>query len=178
MLKVVGVGLNKTGTTTLGACMQHWELRHMPFHPEPFELWQAREWKALFKWADGLDSLADWPWALIYKELDRHYPGTKFILTRRVDAPTWFRSLCRHAEMTGPTVYREVIYGHAMPHAHVESHLHFYKTHLQRVRAYFADRPSDFLEVCWEEGDGWEQLAGFLGLEVPEIPFPHENKSR
>ncbi len=177
MTRVVGCGLNRTGTTTLGACMSAWGFRHMPFHPQAFELWQAGDWNALFAWAQGLDSLADWPWALIYPQLDRQFPGTKFILTRRKDAATWFRSLCRHAEKTGPTLYREKVYGHAKPHSYEEDHTRFYESHLRRVRAYFSERPHDLLEVCWEEGDGWEELSRFLGLQVPDMPFPHENRS-
>jgi len=177
MPKIFGVGLNKTGTTTLGACMRHWGLHHMPFHPEPFDLWLQEDWPSLFKWADPLDSLADWPWALIWEPLDRQYPGSKFILTRRRDSLTWFQSLCFHAEMTGPTHYREAVYGYAMPHEHKAEHLAYYEAHLAAVRSYFADRPADLLEVCWEEGDGWDELAEFLGFDSPEIPFPHENKS-
>jgi hypothetical protein len=46
------------------------------------------------------------------------------------------------------------------------------------VRAYFAGRPDDLLEVCWEAGDGWKELASFLGQPVPALPFPHLNKAR
>jgi hypothetical protein len=31
------------------------------------------------------------------------------------------------------------------------------------------------VELCWEEGDGWPQLCGFLGHAVPEAPFPRMN---
>jgi hypothetical protein len=24
-------------------------------------------------------------------------------------------------------------------------------------------------------GDGWEKLCGFLGMPVPDAPFPHEH---
>ena len=26
-------------------------------------------------------------------------------------------------------------------------------------------------------GDGWEQLCPFLGVPIPEEPFPHSNKT-
>ena len=38
--------------------------------------------------------------------------------------------------------------------------------------------PDDLLEVCWENGDGWNELATFLGCELPTSPFPHANDSR
>ncbi|HEX8335676.1 MAG TPA: sulfotransferase [Pyrinomonadaceae bacterium] len=27
-------------------------------------------------------------------------------------------------------------------------------------------------------GDGWEVLCPFLGVEIPDRPFPHENRTR
>jgi hypothetical protein len=31
--------------------------------------------------------------------------------------------------------------------------------------------------VCWENGDGWKELANFLEKPVPDQPFPHINKT-
>jgi hypothetical protein len=53
-----------------------------------------------------------------------------------------------------------------------------YLSHIQEIRDYFKDRPDDLLEICWENGDGWEKLANFLGKPVPQEPFPHRNKRR
>ena len=50
----------------------------------------------------------------------------------------------------------------------------FYEHHNEAVRAYFAGTDR-LLDVCWEEGDGWDELTGFLGLPVPDAPFPHSN---
>lgn len=176
-MKVVGVGLNKTGTKTLGAVLRHWHLKHQSFSPEAFELWRAGDIAGLLGWVGDYDSFEDWPWPLIYREIDDAFPSVKFILTTRASPAVWFESLCRHANRTGPTMYRELVYGHAMPHAHRAEHLMFYKRHNREVRAYFRDRPGDLLEVCWENGNGWPEVAGFLGFEAPDIPFPHENKA-
>lgn len=176
-MKVVGVGLIKTGTKTLGACLRHWGLKHISRDDEAFEHWRKGELDALLQRVDRFDSFEDWPWPLVYAEIDRAFPGTKFILTRRKDADTWFRSVCRLARRTGPTVYRKVVFGYEMPHKREQEHIQFYENHLHSVRAYFKDRPDDLLEVCWEEGDGWDKLAAFLGFERPEIPFPHVNRS-
>lgn len=175
-MKVAGIGLNKTGTCTLGACFRHWGLRHMSCSREAVELWRNREFPALMAWVAEYDSFEDWPWPLLYREIDQAFPGTKFILTRRKNSETWFRSLCRHAERS-PVDLRKKIYGHEMPHEHKAEHIAFYESHLAAVREYFRDRPGDLLEICWEEGDGWEELATFLGLEKPDIALPHENKT-
>lgn len=176
-MKVLGIGLNRTGTTTLGVCLRHWGFNHRACDHAAFELWRTGRYDELLSVVRQYDSFEDWPWPLIYREIDEAFPGTKFILTRRKDPQTWFDSLCRHAERIGPTDYRESIYGHAMPHGHREEYIAFYERHNEAVRAYFRDRPDDFLEVCWEQGDGWDELSSFLGLQRPDLPFPHANQT-
>jgi len=177
IVKVVGVGLNKTGTTTLGMCLRQWGFNHISFSENAFELWRSHEYDKLLAWVEKYDSFEDWPWPLVFREIDRKFPDTKFILTRRKNAGTWYRSLCKHAERTGPTRFRKYIYGHEMPHRHERDHIDFYERHLAAVRSFFHRRPGKLLEVCWEEGDGWNELSGFLGLEKPADPFPHANKA-
>ena len=176
-MKIVGIGLNKTGTKTLGACLQHWRLKHASFSSEAFELWRNNDLTALMSWVENYQSFEDWPWPLIFKEIDRKFPGSKFILTRRKDPHGWFESLCRHAELTGPTVFRKYVYGYEMPHGHKDAHIRCYEEHLQSVRKYFLSRADALLEVCWEEGSGWPELAQFLKLPVPTRPFPRANKA-
>lgn len=114
----------------------------------------------------------------MYKEFDWKFQNeSRFILTTRKDSETWFNSLCKHADRTGPTEYRKQIYGFAMPHKYKKEHIKFYENHNNRVRQYFRNRPNDFLEICWENGDGWEVLSRFLNLESPSISFPHRNQA-
>lgn len=176
-MKVVGVGLNRTGTTTLSICLRNFKFNHISFSKEAFELLRGEGCGALLQWVDKFDSFADWPWPLIYKEIDKAFPGTKFILTRRKDAGTWFRSLCNHAKQTDTRDTNKYIYGFEVPFHKKDEHLRFYEDHIHAIREYFRERPDDLLEVCWEEGDGWDQLSAFLGFERPNIPFPHANKS-
>ncbi len=168
--------MNRTGTTTLGECLQHWGYAHASFLREEFELWREGEIEKLVRRARSFDSFEDWPWALVFRDLDVAFPQSKFILTRRSSPEVWFASLCRHADRTGPTSYREAIFGTAMPHEHRAAHIEFYERHLEDVRTYFQGRPDDLLEVCWEEGDGWAELAQFLKMPDPLTPFPHANR--
>ena len=176
-MKIVGVGLNKTGTTTLATCFKYWGFRHISVDKKAFELYQKGDYESLLMIVNRYDTFKDWPWALIYREIDVRFPGTKVILTTRKNPDIWFHSLCKHAVRTGPTEYRRHIYGYAMPQGHASEHIAIYERHNEAVREYFRNRPDDFLEVCWEKGDGWHSLAKFLGLGIPDIPFPHVNKS-
>ena len=175
--KVLGVGLNKTGTTTLGACLSHWGFRHVGWDGEAFELWRNGRTDELLARVEQYDSLEDFPWLLLHEEIDAAFPGSKFILTTRISAKTWFRSVCAHADKTGPHPVNLSVYGHAMPRGHGRRHIQIYEDHNRKLREYFRGRPDDFLDACWEQGDGWRELGEFLGLKAPDLPFPHANKS-
>lgn len=176
-MKIVGIGLNRTGTTTLGVCLKYWGYRHISCSKVDFQLWAAGNLDELLRRVSVYDSFEDWPWPLIYQEIDRSFSGSKFILTRRRSPEVWFSSLSKLAEKTGPTEFRKAIYGHAMPSDNKDAHIEVYCRHLESVRDYFRNRPQDLLEVCWEEGSGWKDLADFLGKPCPSIPLPHANKS-
>lgn len=173
--KVFGIGFNKTGTTTLAACLRKLGRRHTSASLELLRDVLAGRFASLFAVADQFDSFEDWPWPLAFRELDSRYPGSRFILTRRRDAATWFDSLAAMARRNGPTEMRRLIFGHAMPAAAPEVFMAAYDAHCAAVREHFRDRPGDLLEVCWEEGDGWRELCQFLGEPVPAEPFPHVN---
>lgn len=176
-MKIFGVGLNKTGTTTLGVCLSQLGYRHTTSNLELTRHVARGELEPVFRYAERYDSFEDWPWPLVFRELDARFPGSKFILTTRRDAETWLRSLKNHASLTGPTQFREIAYGHAMPHGHEADHLARYESHNQAVRDHFRGRSGDLLEVCWETGSGWTELGAFLGREVPDAPLPHTNRS-
>lgn len=123
--------------------------------------------------------LKNWPWPLAYKELDKQYPSSKFILTRRKNSEVWYSSLKRHADRcSSSTKFRKLIYEYSDIHQHKEEFIAYYEMHNQNVREYFADRPDNFIELCWEAGDGWPKLCRFLDVDIPHKPFPHLNRSR
>ncbi|PWN07789.1 hypothetical protein DDZ15_01895 [Rhodohalobacter mucosus] len=131
----------------------------------------------VLKYAEKYDGFEDWPWPLLYKELDSRFPGSKFILTTRITPQKWYGSLVKHSERTGPTEARKLVYGYTDPHHKKNEHIRFYNKHNAEVRAYFHGRDSDFIELCWERGDGWEKLCRFLDKQNPDTLFPHANKS-
>ncbi len=176
-MKIAGIGWHKTGTTTLCHCMREFGFDHRSWEPDDFELWRHGDLESLMGIAAEHESCDDFPWPFLFRELDERFPGTKFILTLRKDPETWFGSICKHADRTGPLEYREWVYGRAMPHADPERFLAAYNGHNAAVRDHFRDRPGDLLEVCWENGDGWLELAAFLGRDVPAREFPHANRS-
>lgn len=176
-MKIFGIGLNKTGTKTLGFCLRHFGYRHISCDYDSLKLFSEGKFESIFEKVEQHDSFEDWPWPLMYKIFEEKYPDSKFILTTRKNPDIWFRSLCQHADRTGPTEHRRIVYGHKMPHNFRDKHIEFYNLHNESVKEYFDSKPKKLLKVCWEDGHGWKEVCSFLGKEVPEISFPYLNKA-
>jgi len=172
-MKIFGIGLNKTGTKTLGVCLQHLSYRHVTYNLEYLRAFSQGDLNFLCETIKQYDSCEDWPWPLMFELLDEKFPEGKFILTQRQTPAIWFESLCKHAERTGPTEARRLVYGYEMPHHHRQHHIDFYNTHNRKVMDYFKNRPEKLLAVCWENGEGWAELCQFINQPHPHIPFPH-----
>lgn len=175
--KIFGIGLNKTGTKTLGSAMEYFGLRNKSYDAELLFDFNAKNFQSIIRVAKGYDSFEDWPWPLVYREMEPIFPEAKFILTMRKTPDIWYRSLCKHSIITGPTEARKIVYGHLMPENNREHHIEFYCRHNDLVMEYFKSKKHKLLVVCWENGNGWEDLSSFLELPIPDVPFPHENKS-
>lgn len=177
-VKVFGIGLNKTGTTTLGACGRILGYRTKSWDRDLLlDVVDKRDLSSAIGVIKENDFFEDWPWPLIYQEIDKEFPKSKFILTTRADEFKWLQSLKNHSLRTNPFRHvRKLVYGHNYPHRHEDEHIEFYLRHNESVREYFKHRPNDLLEVCWENNDGWNELCGFLGKSIPETAFPHSNR--
>lgn len=180
--KVVGIGLNKTGTKTLAAALAElgWRNR-MSCNRDLLVAWRGGDASGLLAAVEAHDLCEDWPWPLAFREILAHFGDRcRYVLTRRVTAEAWLTSLKAHSERVSPTEHcRTLAYGHAYPHGREAEHLAIYHAHNEAVRAHFAAAGAGhlLLEVCWEEGDGWDQLCPFLGVPVPSVAFPHENRA-
>jgi hypothetical protein len=152
-LKVFGIGLNKTGTSTLGAAGELLGLRDKSwdaglFHDTMIEGRRDRLWRAI----DEFDLFNDFPYPLLYPEIDARYPNAKFVLTRRSSPEVWLSSIKSHSMRASPSSRtHRVVYGLRYPHGCEDLYLEYYKRHFETAREYFANRPDDFLEICWEE---------------------------
>lgn len=182
--KVFGIGLNKTGTKTLRSYLVRLGFRHRSYDSSnttespSFELYSSGRTGELLDIMEQYDSCEDWPWPVLFRELDERFPDARFILTVRSSPDRWYRSLCNMAVRIGPLpLYEKAIYGYAMPQGHREEHIRYYVEHNDAVERYFENRPGKLLRLCWEDGDDVAKLAEFLGLPIPEIPPITTNKS-
>jgi len=186
--KVFGIGLSKTGTTSLAAA-----LRQLDF--ETID-WSSPLTQALIS-ADDLylyDAFCDTPISVQFERLYYLFPNAKFIYTTRPIA-SWKQSIDSHfkrfydcdsfdalkARMQEPdrfhygTQYRETMLSLYLNQSDFVSAYNIYD---QRVRRFFADKPADrWLDFSIFDGHSWPELCGFLDRPVPETPFPWENRA-
>ena len=170
---IFGVGLNQTGTTTLGVCLRHWGFRHISFDGAAFTIAEKTDTKAPLALASRSQSFEDWTWAFYYSELDRALADSWFILPCMHSTVTWFQSLYAHANRARPCCFGALVYVHAIPHQYRGVHIRFCESHLKAARNYFRNRSHNLLKVCRKAGDEWITLADFLETVLHNIPFPH-----
>ncbi|MFS4437606.1 sulfotransferase family protein [Paracoccaceae bacterium GXU_MW_L88] len=181
--KVFGIGFQRTGTTSLRSALRSLGYTHLDFNRRRARLWVEGRLDEVIAETEGYDSFDDWPWPLMVPELHAHFgEGARFILTRRSSPHLWLASVLYHAMRKGGNAgfLRKQIYGKASPENAETLYLARYKRHLFETRAYFAhpDRQHLYMELCWDEGDGWQKLCAFLGKPVPDLPLPHKNHGR
>jgi hypothetical protein len=185
--QVFGIGLSKTGTTSLTRALQvlGYRTKHFPFfHLDFSKRHLALNLKKISRW----EALTDTPIPYFYKQLDETFPGSKFVLTVR-DLGAWLRSCARHHVWPGTYVHdkavgsaryvRSVLQLHRALYGTVSFDEQTFREHYQRhvdgVIDYFKARPQDLLVIDIERGEGWDRLCPFLGKEIPAAPFPRAN---
>jgi hypothetical protein len=188
--KVFCLGLAKTGTTSLHRAFLELGLKSIHHGPPDSKtiaelkqghdrlIEQIRQCKQqgelLLKYLHEYDAYCDIG-AIIYdfELLDRQYPNSKFIYTDR-QMDDWLDSMVRHVERNVENVGKN-LYQTNFVEIEEEKWRSNKIAHLERVKAYFKDRPQDLLSMNIIEGDGYEKLCPFLGLEIPNSSFPCKN---
>ncbi|MCP5022398.1 MAG: hypothetical protein GY930_11555 [bacterium] len=173
--KVFGVGFHKTGTTSLGHALEHLGYRVAgAFGVHDAQIGDVALEQALER-IPNYDAFQDNPWPLLFREIDRKFPGSRFILTTR-EPEAWLASVVKHFS-SERTPMRQWIYGEGSPVGHEQLYVETYLAHNAAVRAHFADRPADLLELDLPAGEGWSELCAFLGRSEPDAPFFHSNRA-
>lgn len=178
--KIFGVGLNKTGTSSLKVALEALGYKVAGPNKALHRALAAGDREMLRAVVDAHDAFEDMPYPLFFETLhDLYGTDAKFILTVRKSPEVWFRSIQNHARNQEPFSRGAQVYGFYRPFGRQAQYTASYEGHNAKVRAYFAAaaRQDRFLELCFDTGDGWAELCPFLGHAVPDTPFPHANKT-
>jgi hypothetical protein len=174
------LGWGKTGTTTLGVALQILGFNSEHGLPNA-RLWARGDLAPLIAKEPRYDAVKDRRGVLAYRELDAAFPGSRFVLTTR-DPVDWLRSFRNEVATEVPSSERDeqrrIFFGAPIGDLSDDQLMERIARHNREVQDYFADRPNDLLVVDWTRGDGWPELCSFLGIEEPDVPFPHAKRGR
>jgi hypothetical protein len=202
-LQVIGVGMHRTGSMSVKAALErlgfgpcYHGLEALRRHTDG-EHWLAAyeargevDWSVIFA---GYRATLDWPTIHFWERLATAYPDAKILLTDR-DPEAWWASHVdmwqygvklqeertdeeqQWAERSGfarmetalGTIASATFDGQVFDKAHC---LRVFERHYERVRRTV---PVERLLV-YRVQEGWDPLCRFLGVDVPDEPFPRVN---
>jgi hypothetical protein len=201
MLRVIGAGLSRTGTHSLTSALELLGLKSIHFDTQRLnDVLDGSNQNPDFRRYDDVDAVCDLPAAVFYKELLAAYPESKVVLTVR-DVNAWYPSIrdhfARHAITNETRLKFRLARRFGVKHdAFRESDIDSFRRHLRHY-VYGSTVPREFLfkkryrdhnalviatvprerllVMDITEGDGWEKLCPFIGANIPDKPFPHED---
>jgi hypothetical protein len=173
-MKVFGIGMFKTGTTSLGRCFEilGYKTLHGPWWPEDIMIkdpWykQPLKWSKHYQNIKNIikqyDAFQDYPWMFLFKETDFWFPNSKFILTTRKADKVASSDINMWKRMRKVSIPPK------------KQFIERYNKHYSSVLDYFKKK-NNLLIVNFEKGDGWKEICQFLEKPIPDQPFPHLNK--
>ena len=169
--KIFGVGLSRTGTLSLTAALTELgvETRHYP--DDPLTQAELRAGSYELSVLNEVQALTDIAVAPYYRQLDRAFPGSRFILTTR-ETEAWLASVEKHFAMYVEhrrDAFDEFVLAsvYGCVHFSAERFRDVKELHEANVRAYFADRPDDLLVLDVADADS---MGAALPVSRPARP--------
>ena len=198
-LKVIGAGFGRTGTASLKQALEIlgfdrcYHMFEVNKNLDGAQDWldaangKKVDWERVL---DGYQSAVDWPACHFYREFHEHYPEAKVVLSVR-DADKWYRSASETIypmSHSMPRWFVRIVKKMRVMHEMIETIIwqgtfngkflsdpehakQVFNRHIDTVKRSI---PAEQLLV-FEVSQGWEPLCEFLGVEVPDVPFPRTN---
>ena len=175
--KVFGIGLSKTGTTSLYKALEILGFRSATFrHTKKLGLKKWLEGDFSVDYLNNFDAVTDLPIGTYFRELDVAFPNSKFILTHR-PLDSWIASIERQfTAKPNPkdNFNRDVrLAQYGVTTFNLRRFERIWSEHHENVLSYFSDNPSALLVLNLFENEAWEELCQFLDRPIPEVPFPN-----
>jgi hypothetical protein len=188
-LQVIGAGLGRTGTVSLKLALEQlgfgpcYHMTELLMHPDHAPGWVRAadgqpDWESIFC---GYAATVDYPGCTFWRELAQLYPSAKVLLSVR-DPDQWFESTQATIfndessatlnasplrEFFEKTVWRDIgdrVHDRAFM-------VELFQRHNCEVERTI---PRERLLVC-NVAQGWGPLCDFLGVPIPDKPFPRTN---
>ncbi|XP_031559252.1 uncharacterized protein LOC116295545 [Actinia tenebrosa] len=200
-MKVICAGFSKTGTKTMASALrifgynvhdveEQWEF-HMDEYHQALESAKMPDFVSMYA---NVDAVTDSPAMYFFEEIFHAFPNSKVLLMIRDDDEVWLKSWLKTCEVwnstasqlwvilgmiftpTGRKFKRFLTSQTKIYETPTESNINessksAYRRHNERVMSTI---PRDQLLV-YNVKEGWKPLCEFLGVEVPDVPFPRVN---
>lgn len=190
-LKVIGTGYPRTGTASLKLALEQLgfgpchHMREIMMYPESAALWveaaaapDRADWNKVLA---GYHATTDAPSCSFWRELIDFFPDARVIHSKR-DPEKWFEStqetvfspqwVERTLSLPIREFFEQAVYAEFGDNLHDRDFmLEQFKRHTDEV---ITAVPKERLLV-FEAREGWEPLCEFLGVAVPDTPFPNVN---
>ncbi|EJU05219.1 hypothetical protein DACRYDRAFT_74378 [Dacryopinax primogenitus] len=198
-LQIIGAGMPRTGTALLHAALMilgFGPCHHgstLPTCPERSIMYlhtvgsKSTDFRSLMS---GFRATVDSPGCDFVPELMAAFPNAKVVLSLRDSPNAWWKSFSETVYETSFPSYQLLVYPIPfmryqfrvvtallnkkwLPRYGVKAGPEVYVRHNEFIRKIVP--PERLLEFNVKEG--WEPLCKFLGVPVPDVPFPHTNDS-
>lgn len=170
-MKIFGLGLSRTGTTSLTNYLNSNGFRIIHYPRSRSQIYEEKN-----------DGATDIPVIKFYKQLDKKFDNCKFIHTVR-EKEDWLGAIehyYKKKDARGDRFnawqleHREYVYGSVKFNR--EGFADAYDRHEADIREYFKDRPEDFLVIDIVGGEDTSSLIKFLNLDTEPTLFSKDNK--
>ena len=196
-LEVIGAGFGRTGTQSMQAALELlgfapcYHMDELNRRPEQLDTWVAAlagepvDWQTFF--AD-YRAAVDWPTCTFWRELLDAFPDARVVLTER-DVDAWYDSVARTiAPLTEAGLataagerHRQLRFGNELIFERTFGGRFAEREHARQVYADHVAAVKDAVSaprlLVHEVGDGWDPLGAVLGRPVPDVAYPHSNRT-
>ncbi|MEQ8924677.1 MAG: sulfotransferase [Fulvivirga sp.] len=187
MKKVFCLGVNKSGTTSIGSALKILGYKNLDFMDDNLILYDEGRILELLEISERWDSFSDTPWPHLYRELYKKYPEAKFIITQR-EAESWFKSVLNYYDS-------RIKYNHVnqlflkffgIRNCKIKRRVTGKDKALfisklverdEKIIEWFSNKEHKLLKLNVPVDLNWKIICDFLEKPIPNTPFPHAMKT-
>lgn len=198
--KIFCIGLNKTGTTSIGSFLEKSNLKVARQKDGELLLskYINRDFNSIIKYVNNSKDnvFQDVPFSLpyTYNYLDVAFPNSKFILTVRNSNLDWYNSILtfhsnfynngeiptKQSLLNSEYIYKgwswdlmSDVYFHNDMHLYEKNEfLDFYDNYVRGIKNYFKNKPNKFIVINLSKQEDFLKLCNFLNITTTQDKFP------
>lgn len=175
--KIFNISFPKNGTSSFITIMRKLGFKTKHWDKNICDLFIKKKYKKIFEIVNKNDVFADFPWPMLYKELQFNF-NAKFILFERPEEE-WINSCLKYfrsekKELFGGNKIRKIVFSSEFPKGNEKEYINSYKKHNFYAKNFFK-KNKNFLSIKLGDSKDWEDACKFL--RISQVKFPKLNES-